>query len=244
MERFNALGRGMQLMLVGGVLFLIDLFLPWQKYNGPFADAIEAAGGDISRTAFHGFGGWLLALLTLVLLAWIVARMAAVEIPIPVSTAMTAAVLAFLIFAIAVIKSLVDDYSGWASWVGVILGLVIAVGAWMQIQESGGLETLKTEATSMMPASAQSSGAPAAAPPPPPAAPGPESENAPVPPASEAAPAEPASQSEAAAESEPGAAEAAPESPTTEAASAEPSSEPSTESPTGDDGEKEGERPA
>jgi hypothetical protein len=164
MERFNALGRGMQLMLVGGVLFLIDLFLPWQKYNGPFADAIEAAGGDISRTAFHGFGGWLLTLLTLVLLAWIVARMAAVEIPIPVSAAMTAAVLAFLIFAIAVLKSLVDDYSGWASWVGVILALVIAVGAWMQIQESGGLENLKSEASSMMPASSPASSGPAPAP--------------------------------------------------------------------------------
>src|SRR5689334_18927612 len=115
MDRFNALGRGAQLMLVGAVLLFIDLFLPWQAYSGPFKDEIEAIGGDTTRTAFHGAGGWLLGLLTLVLIAWLVARLAAVEIPIPVSAAMTAGVLAFLILAIAILKALVDDYSGWAA---------------------------------------------------------------------------------------------------------------------------------
>ena len=149
MDRFNALGRGTQLMLVGAVLLFIDLFLPWQKYNGPGADLIESVGGDTSLTAFHGAGGWLLALLTLILIAWIVARLAAVEIPIPVSAAMTAAVFAFLILIFAVLKALVDDYSGWAAWVGIVLAAIVAVGAWMQIQESGGVESLKNEATSL-----------------------------------------------------------------------------------------------
>jgi hypothetical protein len=180
MDRFNALGRGMQLMLVGAVLLLIDLFLPWQKYTGPGADFIEAAGGDTSLSAFHGVGGWLLALLTVVLIAWIVARLAAVEIPIPVSAAMTAGVLAFVILIVAVLKALVDDYSGWAAWVGIVLAVLIAVGAWLQIQESGGVESLKNEATSFGGSSggAASAAAPAAAapaateptaPPPPPA---------------------------------------------------------------------------
>jgi hypothetical protein len=164
MERFNALGRGAQLMLVGAVLLFIDLFLPWQKYSGPFADEIEAVGGDTSRTAFHGLGGWLLGILTLVLIAWLVARLAAVEIPIPVSAAMTAGVLAFLILAIAILKALVDDYSGWAAWVGVALAIVVAVGAWLQIQESGGLETLKSEATSLGGGIGSGSGTAAAAP--------------------------------------------------------------------------------
>jgi hypothetical protein len=148
MERFNALGRGTQLMLVGAVLLFIDLFLPWQAYSGPFKDEIEALGGDTTFTAFHGFGGWLLALLTVVLIAWIVARMAAVEIPIPVSAAMTAGVFAFLILIVAVLKALVDDYSGWAAWVGIVLAAIIAVGAWMQIQEAGGIEHLKSQVPS------------------------------------------------------------------------------------------------
>src|SRR5262249_47601265 len=125
MERFNALGRGTQLMFVGAVLLFVDLFLPWQKYNGPGADLINAAGGDTSLTAFHGFGGWLLALLTVILIAWIVARMAAVDIPIPVSAAMTAGVFAFLILFIAIVKALVDDYSGWAAWVGIVLAVIV-----------------------------------------------------------------------------------------------------------------------
>ena len=86
--------------------------------------------------------------MTVVLIAWIVARLAAVEIPIPVSAAMTAGVLAFVILIVAVLKALVDDYSGWAAWVGIVLAVVIAVGAWLQIQESGGVESLKNEATS------------------------------------------------------------------------------------------------
>ena len=166
MERFNALGRGTQLMFVGAVLLFIDLFLPWQAYSGPFKDEIEALGGDTTFTAFHGAGGWLLALLTLVLIAWIVARMAAVEIPIPVSAAMTAGVLAFLILAIAVLKALVDDYSGWAAWVGIVLAAIIAVGAWMQIQEAGGIEHLKSQIPSSAgaAATAPAASAPAAAP--------------------------------------------------------------------------------
>jgi hypothetical protein len=185
MDRFNALGRGMQIMLVAGVLLFIDLFLPWQSYTGPFKEEIEALGGDTSFTAFHGFGGWVLALLTLVLLAWIVARLAAVEIPIPVSAAMTAAVLAFLIFAFALLKNLVDDYSAWGSYLGIVLAALVAVGAWMQIQESGGLETLRSEIPSM-PASSGS-----AAPPPPyepPAAPPPPPAPAPPPPTAEPPP--------------------------------------------------------
>jgi hypothetical protein len=185
MDRFNALGRGMQIMLVAGVLLFIDLFLPWQSYSGPFEEEIEALGGDTSFTAFHGFGGWVLALLTLVLLAWIVARLAAVEIPIPVSAAMTAAVLAFLIFAFALLKNLVDDYSAWGSYLGIVLAALVAVGAWMQIQESGGLETLKSEIPSM-PASSGS-----AAPPPPyepPAATPPPPAPAPPPPTAEPPP--------------------------------------------------------
>src|SRR5262249_9359344 len=65
-----------------------------------------------------------------------------------------AAFLAFLILIIAVLKNLVDNYSAWPSYVGIGLAVVIAVGAWMQIQATGGVESLKTEATSMVPAAA------------------------------------------------------------------------------------------
>ena len=61
-------------------------------------------------------------------------NLAAVTSPIPGLLRMTSAVLAFLIFALALIKNLTDDYSTWASYVGVVLAALIAVGAWLEIQ--------------------------------------------------------------------------------------------------------------
>jgi outer membrane biosynthesis protein TonB len=146
MDRFNALGRGLQLMLVGSVLLLIDTFFDWQSVDTPL--------GTFGQSAWHGFGGVLLGLLTIVLVAWLFVRLAAVDIPLPVSATLIAAFLAFLILIIAILKNLVDDYSAWPSYVGIVLAAVIAVGAWMQIQATGGMESLKTEATSMVPATA------------------------------------------------------------------------------------------
>jgi len=108
-----------------------------------------------------------IGILTIVLLARIVANLAAVNLPIPVSFAMTSAVLAFLIFALALIKNLTDDYSTWASYVGVVLAALIAVGAWMEIQAAGGVDSLRAEATSYGGSSEASASAPATAPPPP-----------------------------------------------------------------------------
>ncbi len=169
MDRFNALGRGLQLMLVGAVLLLIDTFFNWQSVDTPI--------GSFGQSAWHGLGGVLLGLLLIVLVAWLFVRLAAVDLPIPVSATLIAAFLAFLILIIVILKVLVDDYSAWPSYVGIILAIVIAVGAWMQVQATGGVESLKSDATSMMPASTAASGAPAAAPPAP-AAP----ESAPAPP--------------------------------------------------------------
>ena len=194
MERFNALGRGLQLMLVGAVLLLIDTFFNWQSIDTPL--------GSFGQSAWHGFGGVLLGLLVIVLLAWLLVRLAAVDLPIPVSATLLAAFLAFLIVIITVLKVLVDSYSAWPSYVGIGLAVVIAVGAWMQIQATGGVESLKSEASSMMPAGqATTSSAPTApaAPAPPPPPPAPESMAAPAaepppppPPAPEAgAPTEP-----------------------------------------------------
>jgi hypothetical protein len=189
MDRFNALERGVQLMLIGGVLLLIDLFLPWQDFGNEFSDA---AGVDASFSGWRGFGGVLVGLLTIVLLAWVIVRLASVDIPLPVSTAMTAAIIGTLILIFTIIKLLTilgDEATIWA-WVGLVLAIVIAVGAFRTVQEAGGVDTLRTEAntlSSSMGSGGTSAAAPAAAAPaattPPPA------ESAPPP--AEAAPAAP-----------------------------------------------------
>ena len=155
MERFNALGRGAQLMLVGGVLLLIDLFLPWQDFDvGGIADEL---GVDASFSGWRGFAGVVLGLLTIVMLAWLIVRLASVDIPLPVSTAMTGALLGVLILIFAVIKILTilgDETTIWA-WIGLALAMVIAVGAFQVVQEAGGVDQLRSEIPSMPPPSTQ-----------------------------------------------------------------------------------------
>ena len=145
MERFNALGRGGQIMLISSVLLLIVSFFHWQEVD---YDLGPLGSGSAGVSAWDDLGGILMGILTIVLIARIVARLAAVDVPIPVSFAMTSAVLAFIIFAIAVIKNLTDDYSTFWSYIGVGLAFLIAVGAWLEIQAAGGVESLRTEATS------------------------------------------------------------------------------------------------
>lgn len=161
MERFNALGRGTQIMLVAGVLLFIDLFLRWQEVEfdlGPLGE------GSAGVSAWDNFLGIVLGLLVIVLLAWIVVRLASVDIPLPVSTAMTAALLGVLIVFFAVLKNLVDDYSTIWSYIGVGLAIIILIGAFQTVQEAGGIDTLKSE----IPSTGSSSTQTAAAPPPPP----------------------------------------------------------------------------
>jgi hypothetical protein len=169
MERFNALGRGAQLMLIGGVLLFIDLFFPWQDFDvGGLADEL---GVDATFSGWRGVG-FVLGLLTIVLLAWLIVRIASVNIPLPVSTAMTGALLGTLILIFAIIKLLTilgDEATIWA-WIGVALAVVVAVGAFMTVQEAGGVDTLRQEASSLGGSGSTAASAPptATAPPPPP----------------------------------------------------------------------------
>jgi hypothetical protein len=188
MDRFNALGRGSQLMLVAGVLLFIDLFLRWQEIEVDLGPLGEASGGV---SAWDNFLGILLGLLTIVLLAWLVVRLMAVDIPLPVSQAMTAAVLGVLIFFFALIKNLTDDYSTIWSYIGVGLAAVIAVGAYLTVQEAGGVDQLRSE----VPAMGSTSAAEAPATPAAPAEPAAPSHEAAAPPA-EAPSAEPPASAE------------------------------------------------
>ena len=74
MERFNALSRGSKVMLIAGVLLLIDTFFAWQQVE------VEEFGIEASQNAWHGFWGVLLGLLTIAMIAWIVAGAMGVDL--------------------------------------------------------------------------------------------------------------------------------------------------------------------
>ncbi len=147
MERLSALSRGRQLMLAGGVLLLIDTFLHWQEVSlsAPVLGIKVSAG----FTAWHGFWGVVMCVVLIALLAWIVARLAGVKIPLPVSETMVAAGLAAIVLLFAVIKNLADDYSTKWSYIGIVLAAVVAAGAWLEVQAAGGVEVLRSEMSSM-----------------------------------------------------------------------------------------------
>ena len=146
MDRLTALGRGTQLMFIASVLLLIISFFNWQEVEfdlGPLGE------GSAGVSMWDDLGGIIVGVLTIVLIARIAARMAAVDVPIPLSFATTSFVLGVLIAVLAILKNLTDDYSTWASYVGVVLAILVAVGAWLEVQDAGGVEHLKSEASSL-----------------------------------------------------------------------------------------------
>ena len=159
MERLKALGRGTQIMFIASVLLLIISFFNWQEVDfdlGPLGE------GSAGVSAWDNFLGILMGILTIVLVARIIARMAAVDVPIPVSFAMTSVVLGVIIAICAILKNLTDDYSTFWSYIGVGLAIVVAVGAWLEVQDAGGMDSLKSEASSLS-SSVGAGSAPAAA---------------------------------------------------------------------------------
>src|SRR6266542_1599556 len=117
MDKFTALSKGLQIMLVSAVLLLIDTLFDWQSYHG-----------IVGQSGWHGFGGVLLGLLTIAAIAWIGVRVVQPEllksIPLPEGT--LALGLGGLILVIAVLKNLIDDYSAWPAYVGIVLAAGIA----------------------------------------------------------------------------------------------------------------------
>jgi hypothetical protein len=202
MDRFNALGRGAQIMLVAGVLLLISLFLPWQDFDvGGIADEL---GVDATWSGWHGAVGVILGLLTIALIAWLVVRLLAIDLPLPISQAMTTAILGGLVALFGIIKLLSiigDEQTIWA-FIGTILALLVGVGAWMEVQTAGGIDTLRSEiprgATGSTTTTTTETSTVTSTQPPPPAAPEPtatrepEAAPPPPPPVEPAPPAEPA----------------------------------------------------
>jgi hypothetical protein len=128
MPDLRSLSTGMQLALGASVLLLIDTFLSWQSVDvGPF---------EVSQSGWHGFWGVVLGILTIAMIAWLVARVLGVklqELPVPERTITLA--LGALILLFALIKNLADDYSTIWAYIGVLLAAGVAAGAWLLTQE-------------------------------------------------------------------------------------------------------------
>jgi hypothetical protein len=128
MSKVSTAGR---ILLIAGVLYLIDLFLPWQRVCIDLG--VDLPGGCASASGASGIGV-LNLLLVLALLVWEGLALSTVEINAP--KALVSAGLAAAIVVFTILKILVDSESIylWA-WIGLILALVIGYGGWMRWQE-------------------------------------------------------------------------------------------------------------
>jgi hypothetical protein len=151
MPDLRTLSTGTKILLAAGILLLIDTFLAWQEVS------VEVGGVEIasaSQNAWNGFWGVVMGIALIALLVWVAVHIFQVELPnVTIPERTVTAVLAGIVFVFAVLKNLIDDYSAWASYVGVVLAAGVAVGAWMRMQEAD---------------MAATTAEPAAAPPPPP----------------------------------------------------------------------------
>jgi hypothetical protein len=120
-----------KILLGAGVLYLIDLFLPWQR-------ACVSGGGiiqDICVSASGASGiGILNLLLVIALLAWEGMALAGVDIKAP--KALVSAGIAGAILLFTILKILVDSEALYLfAWIGLLLALAIGYGGWMRWQE-------------------------------------------------------------------------------------------------------------
>jgi hypothetical protein len=85
--------------------------------------------------AWNGFWGVVMGLALIALLVWVGLQVANVNLNLNVPDRTVTAGLAGVVFVFAVLKNLIDDYSAWASYVGIVLAAAVAFGAWMRLQE-------------------------------------------------------------------------------------------------------------
>jgi hypothetical protein len=140
MEQRNAgfdmsgMSTASKILLIAGVLFIVDLFLPWNRVCFSFA-GVGACG---SVSGFHGIGilNFLIALAIVVMEVLLLANVN-VQMGTTAQKMQIEAYLAFGLLVFTVIKILVDLTAIYLfAWVGLILALVVAYGGYMRWQES------------------------------------------------------------------------------------------------------------
>lgn len=154
MDKLAELSHGAKVVLGSAIAFLIVSFFNWQEVD-------LGAFGSAGVSMWNGIG-WLAGLLAIAIIVWQAIRLANINLEIGVGPAMVTAFLAVLLLLFTVIKFFADgEFRTWAAWVGLILAVVVCVGAWMNMQATG--ESLADVRAKM--GSMGASGTPPASPP-------------------------------------------------------------------------------
>jgi hypothetical protein len=132
-----------KLLLGGAVLLVIDIFMPWQgvcanlgPIGGSFCVNAKATGGDA------GFLGVLMLIGALGLIVWeIMGAMGQTKDMGGMSPSKIGGFLGLGVAILGLLKFLFSafSYGRWGAWVGLVLILVIAYGAFLKLKESGAM---------------------------------------------------------------------------------------------------------
>jgi hypothetical protein len=121
---------------VAGLLFFIDTFLPWQHACASFGSfkvcaSASAWGGDGSAL------GVLAGIFSILLVLWVAATVAGmnVQIGVPASTISAVLVAGTVLFGVIKFLIAVFNHPGFGSWIGIILLAAIAYGGYLKMQE-------------------------------------------------------------------------------------------------------------
>jgi hypothetical protein len=128
-----------KIILGGAGLFFIWSFIPvWYKYSARSLFGISVPGGPVARVSgWHGITS-ISAILSILAIAWVIARVAGVNInlnfkPSFVDLGLAGLALLFTLLGLAVQPSFADF--AWGLFVAIVLGLVWSYGAYMKYVE-------------------------------------------------------------------------------------------------------------
>jgi hypothetical protein len=140
------MSTGSKILLGAGLLYFISLFLPWADVFGDVAGEfgvggealVEATGVDTTVQGFQGALGILTALLALALITW--EALLAFGVNVQMGTMSPGLISAIIAGALALFGSIhFFEYLSaiaWGAFLGLILLLAIAYGAYMRFTES------------------------------------------------------------------------------------------------------------
>lgn len=132
MDWFRSLSTGTKLLGTSAVLLFVDLFMTWQKLPLDFGPKTQVTG------SLDGWDFWglLIGLLTLGLIAAVVVGEVNDELELDSRFELAVLVASSLVLAIVVVKNLRDADSAWASYVGIVLALLMTIGAFLDWREA------------------------------------------------------------------------------------------------------------
>ena len=176
-----------KLLAGGSILLLIDSFLPWQKFCvdlGGLEDIVGSDGCVATANMWEGHGGafgLIAGLLTIALIVVGILSMTGAMGNMNMGSMTSDKLTAFLglgvaLFGLLKFLMVLTNQVAWAAFIGLVLLVAIAWGAWQKLQESGGFSMGGTGASGTMgggmsppgstPPSAPPPSAPPSAPPP------------------------------------------------------------------------------